>query len=128
MADQSRLSFTPFSFLLDAADEAVRDLFTEYGKVELVSIPKNKETGQPRGFAFVDLSSDEEVEAAVAGLDGTSFEGRMLRVTKSVPKNQLEKRRETFREPEGYKKIYVGNIPFGKCSRRSTRYTSGAFD
>jgi len=103
-------------------------LFEPHGTVQLVSVPRNKETGQPRGFAFVDMSSDEEVTAAVAATDGLTFEGRMLRVNKSLPKAELsqQSKKESIRkDPEGSKKIYVGNIPFGESQGiRGVSHTS----
>jgi nucleolin len=96
----------------DTADADVRELFSQQGKVELISVPKDKLTGQPRGFAFVDMSSDEEVQAAVAAYDGNMFEGRVLRVTKSVPKEEVEKKAPKKRAPAAGGKIYVGNLPF----------------
>lgn len=97
---------------LDATDEQVTGLFEPHGTVELVSIPRRKESGQPRGFAFVDMGSAEELDAAVSAVDGSVFGGRQLRVNKSVPKEQVP-RQDLRTEPEGTKKIYVGNIPFG---------------
>lgn len=66
-------------------------MFSESGTVELVSIPVNRETGDGRGFAFVDMSSPEEVEAAIENCAGTSFGGRTIRVSKSLPKDQVKK-------------------------------------
>jgi RNA recognition motif-containing protein len=94
----------------ETTDDEVRDMLTPFGKVELVSIPRNKMTGQPRGFAFVDMGSPEEMEAAVAGLDNQQVNGRMLRVNKSLPKEDVPKKER--REQDGAQKLYVGNIPF----------------
>jgi len=99
--------------MIDTTDAEVRDLFTEYGKVELVSVPRNRDTGQPRGFAFVDMSTPEELEEAVTALDGSNYEGRQIRVMKSQPKGEIAKT-EFRKEPEGTKKVYVGNIRFGE--------------
>jgi RNA recognition motif-containing protein len=85
----------------------MKALFAAHGKVEMVNLPKNKNTGQPRGFAFVDMATNAELEAAIAALDGQQFEGRVLRVGKSVPKEQQEKKQD-----ENIGKIYVGNLPF----------------
>jgi len=103
----------------DITEPEVRDMFGAYGTVENINIPKNKATDLPRGFAFVDMSSAEEVSTAISSLDGTEFRERALKVTLSVPKDQLEKKPRPERRtqqrpqaPEGCKKIYVGNIPF----------------
>jgi RNA recognition motif-containing protein len=84
----------PFSIanlFVETTDAQVRDLFAEYGTVELVSIPKNRESGQSRGFAFVDMSSPEEVQKAVDALHGTMYEGRTIRVQKSLPQEEAKK-------------------------------------
>jgi RNA recognition motif-containing protein len=97
-----------FSFYnADTNEEKMKELFAAHGKVEKVNLPTNKNTGQPRGFAFVDMATNAELEAAIAALDGQQFEGRVLRVSKSVPKEQQEKKQD-----ENIGKIYVGNLPF----------------
>lgn len=99
------------------SDSDLRKLFEDQGTVvELVTIPRKRETQQPRGFAFVDLESDEQIDIAVAALDGNTFMGRELRVMKSLPRDQVEKSpaqpKAPRQEMEGTKKLYVGNIPF----------------
>lgn len=94
----------------DTTDDHLKELFSSVGSVELVSIPINKETGQPRGFAFVDLGSKEEVKAAIDNLAGSEFGGRTLRVNASLPKDEARKQAE--KTDEGAQKIYVGNLPF----------------
>lgn len=96
-----------------ATDAELRDLFADVGTVEMVSVPRNRETGQARGFAFVDMSSPEEVEKAVEALHEVNFGGRTIRVTPSLPKDQVKqqpKKRDAI--AEGMKKIYIGNLPF----------------
>lgn len=75
----------------ETTDAELRDMFSEHGTVELVSIPINRETGKARGFAFVDMGSKEEVQAAIDSLGGTSFGGRTLRVSESLPKDEAKK-------------------------------------
>jgi len=69
----------------------VRDLFTEFGTVELISVPRNRETGQARGFAFVDMSTREELDKAVEGINGIMYGGRTIRAAESLPKDQIKK-------------------------------------
>lgn len=92
------------------SDAELRDLFSQHGTVELVSIPINKENGKARGFAFVDMSSQEEVQAAIENLSGTDVGGRSIRVSESLPKDQAKKQVKVV--DEGAQKIYVGNFPF----------------
>jgi len=106
---------------LDVSDADVNELFSEFGKVELVSVPKNKNTGRPRGFAFCDMGSPEEVETVVEKLDQTMFGGRVIQVNKSLPKEQLPPRKEK-KSDEGVKKIYVGNLPFETTQEELTEF------
>ncbi len=70
-----------------ATEEDVREVFGEYGAVKRVSLPMDRETGKKRGFAFVDLESDAEEDAAIAKLDGAEWLGRVLKVNKAKPKD-----------------------------------------
>lgn len=79
-----------FSFI-DTTDAEVRDLFAQYGKVELVSVPRDLNTGKSRGFAFVDLNTKEEIDASIEALNDTEFGGRRIRVAESLPKEKLKK-------------------------------------
>lgn len=111
-----------FASMSDMTESSIKDLFDQHGKVDLVSLPKNRETGQPRGFAFVDMNTPEEMKAAIAAMDGQTVNGRVVRASESVPKDEAGGDRQSkpvFEKPqlpEGYKKIYVGNIPFD-CTR-----------
>ena len=51
-------------------EESVRSLFESYGTVERVSIVTDRETGQPRGFGFVEMTNADEAQKAIAGLNG----------------------------------------------------------
>lgn len=62
------------------------DLFTQYGAVESVAIINDRETGQPRGFAFVEMANGDEAEAAIAALNGTELGGRAINVNEARPR------------------------------------------
>ncbi|PZD72893.1 hypothetical protein C1752_03362 [Acaryochloris thomasi RCC1774] len=73
--------------------EATRDnlttLFSKFGKViyvAMISSYTDRETGKPRGFAFIDMGSDTEEEKAIAELDGAEWMGRTLKVNKARPR------------------------------------------
>ena len=70
----------------DVTEPDLREVFTEYGTVKRVTLPTDRETGRVRGFAFVDLSSDDEEQAAIDALDGAEWMGRDLRVNKAKPR------------------------------------------
>jgi len=66
----------------------VRSMFASYGSVDRVNIVTDRETGQPRGFAFVEMSVDAEGNAAINGLNGKDVDGRTLNVNEARPKGE----------------------------------------
>jgi cold-inducible RNA-binding protein len=67
-------------------EQALRTLMETYGPVERVSIMTDRDTGQPRGFAFVDMTRDEDAAKAISALNGKDLEGRTLSVNEARPK------------------------------------------
>ena len=72
----------------NATQEDIEQVFAEYGTVKRVTIPQDRETGRPRGFAFVEMSEDKEEDSAIEALDGAEWMGRELRVNKARPREQ----------------------------------------
>lgn len=70
----------------DATEESVRSLFEAYGAVDRVSIVTDRDTGQPRGFAFVEMTDDESAMKAMEALNGTKMGGRNLNINEARPK------------------------------------------
>jgi RNA recognition motif-containing protein len=70
----------------EVTQEDLSDIFADYGSVKRVQLPTDRETGKMRGFAFVEMSSDAEEEAAIAALDGAEWMGRGLKVNKAKPR------------------------------------------
>ncbi|MGI0489276.1 RNA recognition motif domain-containing protein [Pantanalinema rosaneae CENA516] len=66
--------------------EDLSSIFAEYGTVKRVQLPTDRETGRPRGFGFVEMSTDSEEDAAIEALDGAEWMGRDLRVNKARPR------------------------------------------
>ena len=64
----------------NTVESAVEDAFGAYGTVVRVNLISDRETGRPRGFGFVEMSSPEEAAAAREALDGTQLDGRNIRV------------------------------------------------
>lgn len=69
-----------------ATEEDVTDLFAAYGPVERVKIITDRETGRSKGFAFVTLGDQSQLNASIEALDGQDYQGRALRVNASEPK------------------------------------------
>jgi cold-inducible RNA-binding protein len=67
-------------------EAALRLVFEAYGAVERVSVMTDRDTGQPKGFAFVDMTNDGEAAKAIAALNGKDVEGRTLTVNEARPK------------------------------------------
>ncbi len=67
-------------------EEDLRTAFTAYGAVERVSIVTDRDTGQSRGFAFVEMTERREAEAAIASLNGADMNGRAMNVNEARPK------------------------------------------
>ena len=67
-------------------DSELNNLFTTYGTVETANVVKDRETDNSRGFGFVEMSTQEEAEKAIQGLNGTDHEGRSLTVNVAKPR------------------------------------------
>ncbi len=75
---QNKLFIGNLSFKL--REEELRDLFEKFGTITEVAIPTNRETGKPRGFAFVTFESEDSAKQALT-LDGQEVDGRKIRVS-----------------------------------------------
>lgn len=72
----------------DATDVDVRELFEAHGTVEDVFIVKDRESGRPRGFAFVTMAEKEGMDAAMEALNGEEFMGRPLTINEARPREE----------------------------------------
>ena len=68
------------------SENRLREKFEEFGAVDSVKLIIDRETGVSKGFAFVDMSNDEEAEKAIEALNGQEFDGRRLTVNQARPK------------------------------------------
>jgi cold-inducible RNA-binding protein len=62
--------------------------FAAYGAVERVSVVTDRDTGQPRGFAFIEMTNGNEATNAIAGLNGAELNGRALNVNEARPREE----------------------------------------
>ncbi|GHV85595.1 RNA-binding protein [Spirochaetia bacterium] len=67
-------------------EESLRTCFAAYGTVESVKIITDRETGNSKGFGFVEMGNDDEAEAAIAGANGSEIDGRKLKVNEAIDK------------------------------------------
>ena len=70
----------------DTSEQALRALFEGFEQVLSVNIVKDRDTTAPRGFAFIETSSEAEAQAAIAALNGTVIDGRRVNVNRARPK------------------------------------------
>lgn len=68
-----------------ASEGQLKELFEQYGEVSSVKIVTDRQTGRSRGFGFVEMPNDSEGSAAIAQLNGVSFQDRNLVVNEAKP-------------------------------------------
>jgi cold-inducible RNA-binding protein len=69
-----------------ATEDGVRSMFAAYGAVDRVSIVADRDTGQPRGFGFVEMANNAEADRAISELNGRDLDGRTINVNEARPK------------------------------------------
>ncbi|MCS6773041.1 MAG: RNA-binding protein [Anaerolineae bacterium] len=69
----------------DTSEAELRDLFSRAGDIRAVTIPIDRMTNRPRGFAFVEMGNTEQASAAIRMFNGHNFEGRTLNVSEARP-------------------------------------------
>ena len=69
-------------------EDALHSRFGEYGQVDEVALISDRDTGRPRGFAFVTMSNEAEARAAIDALNGTDLDGRTITVNEAKPKSE----------------------------------------
>ena len=70
------------------SQEDLTATFSQYGNVERVNIVTDRDSGQPRGFAFIEMTERRDAETAISVLNGTDLNGRAISVTEARPKPQ----------------------------------------
>ena len=76
----------------DVTEDDLTQVFAEYGSVKRVQLPTDRETGRPRGFAFVEMQSEDEESSAIQALDGAEWMGRTMKVNKARPREERPRR------------------------------------
>ena len=72
----------------DTTENNLQDTFAAHGTVQEVNLLMDRETGRPRGFGFVTMSTSEEAQAAIDALNGQTIEGRALTVNAAKPREE----------------------------------------
>ncbi|MBE9169886.1 RNA-binding protein [Pleurocapsales cyanobacterium LEGE 06147] len=74
----------------EVTQQDLTEIFTEYGTVKRVHLPTDRDTGRVRGFAFVEMETETEEEAAISALDGAEWMNRALKVNKAKPREKRD--------------------------------------
>ena len=69
----------------ETSEASLRTLFEVHGEVTSVNLIIDRDSGRPKGFGFVEMSTPEEAQKAIAALDGTQLDGRALKVNEAKP-------------------------------------------
>ena len=69
-----------------ATQDSLQDKFSQCGTVESATVITDRDTGQSKGFGFVEMSSDSEAQKAIQDLNGTEIDGREIKVNEAKPK------------------------------------------
>jgi len=72
-------------------EDGLRSLFADFGNVTSAKIVFDRETGNSKGFGFIEMGTDEEATAAIAGTNGREFKGRQLRVNEAMDKPRRDR-------------------------------------
>ena len=76
----------------DSDDNQVSELFSQYGTVDSARVLTDRETGRSRGFGFVEMSNDDEAQAAISALNNYELDGRALKVNEARPRKERSNR------------------------------------
>ena len=71
-----------------ATEQSLREAFTASGTVDSVTVITDRDTGQSKGFAFVEMASDREAQAATEAMNGKMLDGRQIKVNEAKPREK----------------------------------------
>ena len=95
-------------------EDQLRGLFAPYGQIDSVSLVTDRDTGQSRGFCFVEVADDAAAERAIGELNGQDVDGRTLNVNEARPREERGPRRG----PGGGRGGFGGNRGGGRDGNR----------
>ncbi len=72
----------------DTTEDHLRQAFEGFGEVTSVKVISDRDSGKPKGFAFVEMSGQDEAKAAISGLNGQDLNGRALNVNEAKPRTE----------------------------------------
>ena len=75
------------------SEDALRELFTQFGEVMSANVIMDRATGRAKGFAFVEMATEDAASAAIAALNGKEVDGRQLKVNEAIDKPRADRDR-----------------------------------
>lgn len=84
------------------SESDLRELFSAYGEVNSAKIITDRETGRPRGFAFVEMAQKEEGQRAIQGLNNTTVDNFDINVAEARPREERPQSRNSFQSYKRY--------------------------
>ncbi|MDR2433180.1 MAG: RNA-binding protein [Treponema sp.] len=75
----------------NTTEDGLKNLFSGFGSVASAKIVFDRDSGNSKGFGFIEMSSDEEASAAITGVNGREFDGRQLRVNEAMDKPRRDR-------------------------------------
>jgi len=82
----------------DTTEDTLRELFEAHGEVSSINVITDRYTGRSRGFAFVEMTTDEAAEAAITALNGQVVDERPLKVAEARPRRRRDDDRDRYRD------------------------------
>ena len=76
------------NFGFETSEQEIREAFEAHGQVQEVSMIRDRDTDRPKGFAFVEMPTNTEAEAAIGALNGKEFGGRTITVNEARPRQE----------------------------------------
>lgn len=86
----------------ETTEEQVKEVFSKLGTVESVTLVTDRYSGESKGFAFVEMSQDEEAKAAIEQANGTMLDGRTIKVSKARPRENRRPNRDFGQRSGGF--------------------------
>jgi len=83
----------------DTTEDTLRNLFAEFGEIESVRLITDRYTGRPKGFAFVEMATEQAAQAAIDALNGKQVDDREIKVDKAKPRADRDSRGSGGRRP-----------------------------
>ncbi len=82
---------------ITVTEQQLRELFAVHGTVETITMVKDRDTGEPRGIAFIEMTQATDAQGAISALDQTMLNGRRMNVNEARPKLHRDPARDSER-------------------------------